>query len=134
MIEDMHQFPTEYIFLISFTMGLLAAYIAKKKEKNPYGWFFCGFFFGLLGVIFLYFLSPKKKEEKVVVAAPAPVDPFANTIWYYLDQDMNQTGPMSYPVLKKAWNDGVISNTTYIWNPDLEDWKQLEDILIEPTS
>jgi hypothetical protein len=45
-----------------------------------------------------------------------------------------QTGPMSYPVLKKAWSDGVITKETYIWNPDLEDWKQLEEILLEPTS
>jgi len=130
----MHQLPVEYMLLISLLMGLLAAYVAKRKGKSPYGWFFCGFFFGLLGVICIYFFLGKKKEEKQVVATPAPIDPLANKIWYYLDQDMNQTGPMSYPVLRKAWNEGVINNETYIWNPDLEDWKQLEEILPKSTS
>jgi hypothetical protein len=128
----MQPIPLGLVFLVSFITGFLSFYIAKRKGLNPYTWFFCGFFFGLIGAILLYFLFPKKKEEKETIQIP--VDPLANKIWYYLDQDMNQTGPMSYPALKRAWSEGVISNTTYIWNPDLDDWKTVEDILPKSTS
>lgn len=121
----MQQIPTGFIFLISFTMGSIAYYIAKKKEKKAYLWFWWGFFFGLLGVLFLYFLPSKKKKEEPKASLPAPV---ANKIWYYLSEDMTQSGPISTHALKQAWKDGTVTDTTYIWNEDLDDWKQLGTI------
>lgn len=129
----MQPIPTGLVFLVSFVMGFLALYIAKRKEKNPYLWFFCGFFFGLLGVLFLYFLPVKKQKEKTVEIRPT-VDPLAHTIWYYLDEEMKQTGPVSYAILKKAQAEGVITGSTYVWNPDLDDWKTAEEILPKTTS
>ncbi len=128
----MQQIPTGFIFLISFVMGALAYYLAKKRGKRPYLWFWCGFFFGLLGVLFLYFLPSKQKAQEA--PAKALPDPFANKTWYYLDQDMKQLGPMSASALKEAWEDGLITTTTYLWNPELDDWKPLEDFLPKTTN
>ena len=91
----MQQIPTGFIFLISFTMGSIAYYIAKKKKEEP------------------------------KASLPAPV---ANKIWYYLSEDMTQSGPISTHALKQAWKDGTVTDTTYIWNEDLDDWKQLGTI------
>jgi len=121
----MQQIPTEFIFLISFIMGSITYYIAKKRERKAYLWFWYGFFFGLLGVLFIYFLPSKKKKKEPQIPLP---DPVPNKIWYYLSEDMIQSGPISTPALKQAQKDGTVTATTYVWNPDLEDWKQLGTI------
>ena len=127
----MPSIPKELALIISLTMGLLSSYIAKKRGKNPYTWFFCGFFFGLLGVALFYFFSSKKAEEVAPEISPKPLlkDPLSDKMWYYLDQNMNQTGPISYSALTQARDQGLISNDTYIWNADFDDWKLLQDVL-----
>lgn len=129
----MEQIPAGFILLISFVMGSLAYYLAKKRGKRPYLWFWCGFFFGLLGVLCLYFLNPKQKKQEIP-PIKAPVDPFANKIWYYLDQDMKQLGPMSASALKEALEKGIITSSTYLWHSELDDWKLLEELLPKTTN
>jgi len=56
------------IFFLLIAIGILNAYIAKGRQKNPLLWFLIGFSFGLLG-LFLLVLWPatnnnKQKEKK----------------------------------------------------------------------
>ena len=132
MIIDM---STELMIISALVMGGAAAYLAKQRKKDPFLWFCIGSFFGLLGVLYLYFFAktPKAAPE---TPAPQPVPvrkvPLApQKFWYYLDQENQQFGPMSYDALNKAWQDGKVSVETYVWNEDLENWKPFGDLISE---
>ena len=50
--------------IIWFICGVIAAAIASAKGRNVVGWFFGGFFLGLIGIVIVACLSNKKEEEK----------------------------------------------------------------------
>lgn len=54
------------MFLIVLPIvGIICALMARSKGRNPIGWFFIGFFFGLIGLILVLVVSNlKDKEEK----------------------------------------------------------------------
>lgn len=111
-------------------MGLLSAYIAARRGKDPYFWFFIGAIFGLLGTLTLFFLSPaKKKPKKPALIIESFIEGPAQKFWYYLDPSHQKIGPMSLAALTKAWKNGTISQTTFIWHEELSDWKPLEQCI-----
>ncbi|MBM3183849.1 MAG: DUF4339 domain-containing protein [Chlamydiae bacterium] len=118
--------------IIAFFTGLLGLYFARKRGRNPYAWFFIGFFFGVLGVMVIFFApNPKKKSASVAetpkeVPLPTIQGP-SDKFWYYLDPTHQQIGPMSFEALKTAWQDGKVSLTTYVWHEELPEWKLLKD-------
>lgn len=115
------------------TFGLIAAYFAKKQGKKPVIWFMLGFLFALPALCFLLFLpikqyfekkkTPLKKEE-----TPPPPIFAAETIWYYLDQNNCQQGPVSFQLLQKMQKENLIQTNTYIWNESFTDWKKWEEL------
>lgn len=119
----------------AFLFGAISAYAAYRRGRNPYKWFFAGFLFGALGAVFI-FLAPKKKtvpqaaaaqpiEEKLPPAILGPSDKF----WYYLDPSHEQQGPMSHTALTSALRQGKISLSTYVWNEEMSDWKELKEFV-----
>jgi len=126
------------ILYAALFMGSLAAFVAKQKRKDPFRWFFCGFLFGLLGVLYLCFFV--KTEEAPVKQGPAqpkkPVVPKAipneAKFWYYLDAHDEKFGPMSYEALLRAHQEQKITLESFVWNETLEDWKCLKDFLERP--
>ncbi len=114
--------------------GLISAYMATKRNRNPYIWFGVGFFFGMLGAIALFF-APKvvKPEEKVALSPvkrePQPYlfGPIAK-FWYYVEGG-NQVGPMSYEAISKEWKMGKLPKETLVWHEDLVEWKQIEELV-----
>lgn len=131
-----------YVFFW-LVMGGISAYLAKKRGKNPYFWFFIGMFLGVFGIFFLFFMPNKKK---ILSAAKQPQNDAEITIditpevpptqlekfWYYLAQENEQRGPMSFDALKRAFREGKISQATYVWNEELDDWKPFGDLLKTP--
>ena len=128
------------------------AYYAKKQNRNPYVWFLIGLVFGIFG-LFVLFLIPLFKyyiQKRISKKTSAPKDfsyketgttvditPISETetalnylekLWYYLDKENNQFGPMSYPLFKQAWKDGKIQSTTYVWNEELSSWKRFDEL------
>jgi hypothetical protein len=120
------------MLLAGLFTGLLGAYLAYKRGRNFYGWFFVGFFFGILGACAVL-LAPRRKateppappEEPKVPTIQGPKDKF----WYYLDPTHQQMGPMSLEALRLAWQQGKISLKTYVWNEELPEWKPLQELL-----
>lgn len=112
-------------------VGLLSAYLANRRGRNPFGWFAIGFFFGLFGILAIFFIPPSKKEE--IAIAPIEPKPYLfgpiHKFWYYLDKTHQQIGPMSYDALSRAWKEGAIPPSTFVWNEDLEEWKPLQDLI-----
>lgn len=49
--------------LIRLFFGVVSAVIASNKGRNAAGWFFGGFFLGLIGLVIVAVLSNKKEED-----------------------------------------------------------------------
>lgn len=115
---------------IALIMGTLSATIAHRRGRNGYLWFFVGFLFGLIGMLAVFFMAPKKAVVKPILSAPAPqVTGPSDKFWYYLDPAHAQQGPMSFEALTKAFGQGKISPSTFVWHEDLSDWKPLQEFL-----
>ena len=113
-------------------MGAISAYYAKARGRNPWAWFFIGLLLGVFGITLLFILPRAKKKLVEAAEVPPPAvaqpvpSPHANKLWYYLDEQNNQFGPMSWNALQEAKKDGKISSNTYVWNEELPDWQLLE--------
>ncbi len=122
--------------IILFAMGIYAASIAHKHKKNPYLWFILGFYFGILSLVLLYFLIRKKKSKKktIIKKPPSPIEKFflnnlsLNKLWYHLDNNNNTLGPISSMKLYEEWKKGTITNSTYVWNEEMDQWEKIENL------
>ncbi len=53
-----------YVYVaISMLFGAIGAYIVDQKGRTLYKGFLVGFFFGLLGVLALFFLKSKRQKK-----------------------------------------------------------------------
>ena len=106
-------------------------------------WFALGAILGLIAVIVLYILPPKVatapaggilpgKQKQAKSPSYIPCEDVTTrppeALWYYLDKENNQYGPMSFNTLKSAWNCEEIDPSTYVWNENMEEWQTLEDL------
>ncbi len=123
------------IFLRLVAMGFAGAYIAKKRKLNPFFWFMICSVLGLEGLatliifIFLPFFLKKWKKKKIPLKKEILPPPFSlTTIWYYLDEEDKQVGPMSLVRLLELKQEGTIKETHYIWNESFNQWKLWESV------
>jgi hypothetical protein len=119
--------------LASSAAGLISAYMAHRRGRNPVVWFFVGFAFGIAG-IFAFFFAPSTLSKKQAAASPKPMpQPYLHgpigKFWYYLDSSREQQGPMSYDAISRIWRDGKISPDTWVWHEELPDWKPLHELV-----
>jgi GYF domain 2 len=127
----MHYF---YSILIGLLSAFLCARYAKKRGRHPVHWFVWGALFGLFALLVLFLLPPKKMAQAASTQPiPVPVlqvlDPMqACKLWYYLDGERQQYGPMSFDGLNRAWKDGKVHVQSFVWNDELENWKRLEEV------
>lgn len=106
--------------------GAIASYIAQKKGRNPYLWFGIGCFFGLLGILAIFFIKPVKKT---LVTNLTPVRPsLPHRMWYYLDGQSQQFGPMSTNALQSAFREGKVSSASYVWHEGMQQWESFEKV------
>ncbi len=52
-----------YIIIFELVVGLFAAIKAKEKNRNPFLWFFLGFFFSVLGLLVIFVLPHKNTPD-----------------------------------------------------------------------
>ncbi len=115
-----------FLLVISFILGIIAANIAVKKGKNPYLWFSIGLLFGLLGVFILYFFN--KPPPVQAPTQPLKVAPTSLTLWYYLNKEHQQCGPITFMALKNELQAGELPPSTYVWSEELDNWQQIKDL------
>lgn len=125
-----------YYLYLTLVLGILSIFFAKKRGyRNPYLYFFVGFLFGLFGIAFLMFgKSQKNVETSLVQEKPLRIfdileSKFGHKLWYYLDESMQQNGPVSASLLEEKLLTGQISSTTYVWNEELDEWKSLDTLI-----
>ncbi|NNM42999.1 MAG: DUF4339 domain-containing protein [Chlamydiae bacterium] len=122
---------SSFLLVTGLALGTLAAYLAKRRGLNPYFWFGIGLFFGALGICVM-FLFPKKTEGSNAVPTPPapPVLSKKNTLWYYLDQNHTQSGPISEDFLQELFQKNTISEETYLWCEDMDNWGRYKEIFV----
>jgi len=135
--------PYVWLFLqISF--GVICAFIAQKRARNPLVWFLGGLFFSFLALIALFILPPvdSNKENNIEVVEnlkeiqelesiedndeEMPSER-SNKLWYYLDENNKQSGPMTLQALINEWKDEKLKENTLVWNEEMSDWKPLKE-------
>lgn len=113
--------------------GLACAYYAKERGRKPMHWFFIGLFLGIIGLILLFILpSLKNIQKKILTAAAVPppsIPDKLQKLWYYLDGNNEQFGPMSFTALKRAKDEEKISSQSYVWNEEMDNWKKYEEAI-----
>jgi len=142
MIDRFHLFYTIFLDLNSFfsenrgmllsyaitwlIFGAASAYMARSRGKNPYLWFVLGMLFGVFGILFLLFgpKAHKTSQDPNTIDITPQFDPkHKEHLWYYLDSENHQHGPMSLDALVGALRQGKVSDKTFVWNESLENWK-----------
>jgi hypothetical protein len=121
-------------------IGALTAYVAhNKRGRRPIPWFFLGFFFGLLALLTVFFLPKKEPLQQLLLKGninhPLPLitpvietetHPMTKELWYFLDENRSQIGPLSFHGLKNKYIEGKVLPSSYVWNAQMDDWKRLE--------
>ena len=111
-------------------LGGVAYAMADHKGRDGRIWFLLGFLFGLLALLVLYFLQDLKadeKSEKEAAPEPFPVEETDDKEWYYLQNEDEPIGPMSFMELEEAFRTKKISSTTYVWSEGMEEWNTVEE-------
>lgn len=126
--------------MMSIAFSLLLAWscghYAKRRGRNPTTWFVAGAFFGILALIALFIFPVRKPNEKPIATQPIDKTPSltatcpiqAQKLWYYLNDNKEQFGPMSFNALSKAWLDGSVQEQTFVWNEEMENWQPLKEV------
>lgn len=148
----MHQYTTSELWMTAvflLIVGSFTAYYANQKGRNPSLWFFIGIMISFFAPLILWFLPSIKNDSDVAVGPSMTVlnpDPFPtqkkeksgeeegrspdeeNHLWYYLDEDDEQMGPVSLLALRELWNRGELELSSYVWSGGMEKWKKVEEL------
>lgn len=125
---------TFLIILCNFLWALGCGYYANKRGHNPTNWFVAGLLFGILALIVLFLLPARKKKEMVQSEPILPIltilqPDHIGKLWYFIDEEKKQLGPMSFDALGKAWQEGKVREKTYVWNEAMENWREFQDVI-----
>ena len=135
---------TFFSIVLWLILGTICSRVARHRGRNPTLWFFLGVVLGVIGLLILYIMPSKKaavatapatasiRNEEPIEISVSPTDPAppaeSTILWYYLDNENKQYGPMSFTALQGAWDDDQITSSTYVWNEKMENWQTLEEL------
>lgn len=138
-------------FILLLIIATFTAYYARRKGRNPLIWFVVGVLLGIFApLILLFFPSVKRGSESVDNGTPSmkvsqpdsshrpPQAPSEEPelkrreeeekLWYYLDQNHQQIGPVSIVALRELWNRGKLELNSYVWSEGMEQWERVENL------
>lgn len=109
---------------LSFFIGLVTAYFAQMRFRSPFFWFCIGMLFGMLGLLFLFFLPPLERELAI------DEEEKLSDQWFYLDKQHNIREAPELGELKMFWAKGIVNENSYFWKKGMGDWKEAKYIPI----
>ena len=136
-------------FILLLMIASFTAYYANRKGRNPLLWFMIGILLGIFAPLILLFLPAVKSERgndglpTMTISNPdpslqdLPPSPVKSEIkrreeeeklWYYLDQNHQQMGPVSIIALRELWNRGQLELTSYVWSDGMTQWQTVDDL------
>lgn len=120
--------------VLGLVLGWGCGHYAKRRGRNPKTWFIAGLFFGVFALITLFIL-PIRKIKALSPPKPAPLKAISplhtEKLWYFLDEQKTQFGPMSLDALSRACHEGKVQGQTFVWNEAMENWQRFQEV-IEP--
>ncbi|WP_068468204.1 DUF4339 domain-containing protein [Candidatus Protochlamydia phocaeensis] len=137
-----------FSFIILFIIASLTAYYADRKGRSFTVWFILGVLLGIFAPLILFFLPSISETDKdtgeptMTILHPSadlqnlpktPPPPFeqsevAEKLWYYLDKDHQQMGPVSLIALRDLWNTGLLELNSYVWSEGMGQWQKVDDL------
>lgn len=151
MPETDHSSNLLISFIFLLVIASFTAYYANNKGRNPFIWFALGALLGIFAPLILLFLPNLNEEQGMGSGEPTmsvsrpdaslehdDVPPPTPTLeelrlrkeedklWYYLDQNHQQMGPVSIVALRELWNTGRLELISYVWSEGMDDWKKVE--------
>lgn len=125
-----------FIFLL-FLAGL-TGFFAKKRGRDPVGWFLLSLLIGVFALLILFILPSRTKElttdlevdeDKILFGSHNSEEGGVySKEWFYLNQDHEQIGPISFEKLQDAWEEGVIAEQTFVWCEGMTRWVKLKEM------
>lgn len=136
-------------FILLLIIASLTAYYANRKGRNPLLWFIIGVLLGIFAPLILLFFSAVKSEPADVARGLKISPPDSsrqqlsdsqlksddlklqeeeNKLWYYLDQNHQQIGPVSVIALRELWNRGLLELNNYVWSDGMEQWEKVDNL------
>lgn len=136
--EMMNGTQTLLSILLSVILGLGCSRLARYRGRNPTHWFIGGVFFGIFALALLFFLPARKQKPAV---NPQPARPKLNLLfpehdgklWYFLDEEKGQHGPMSFDALTRSYGEGKVKKASYVWNEAMEEWQEFYRVIQNET-
>ena len=122
--------------LLSFVLLLICAganaYFAKQRGRDPVAWFLIGLLLGVFGLLVLV-LMPKlstksdleQDEDRILAGIGISNNDFISKEWLYLDEARQQVGPIFFKQLCKIYEEGKISDRTYVWCEGMKEWERI---------
>jgi GYF domain 2 len=125
-------------FIIWVLIGAATSYFAKQRNRDPALWFFIGMLLGLIGLVILFILpvvDTPKESEKIAGSDPVhklpqfiePPD-FALKVWFFLDNERKQQGPISFSVVRTMWQQNKLHNESVVWCEGMHTWCKVNEI------
>lgn len=125
-------------FIFSCIFGVINAYFAAQRGRNPYVWLAIGVFFGIFGVLALFLMPPVKQEKPptteptksftVEEIPPEPAKLVLLKAWFCIDTNKAQLGPLNFDALKDLWKKGELLGSSYVWSEGMAAWLPIEQI------
>lgn len=130
-----------FVVMLLALMGFVTSKLAEQRGRNPYVWFMIGALAGILGIAALFlldYIQPVQKEDEKETAPkelesdlpPPPqekINPLELGVWYFVDQDKKQRGPLDFTDMFITWEDGRIPSDALVWHESFADWKHLSE-------
>jgi hypothetical protein len=133
-------------FILLFMIASFTSYYANRKGRNPWLWFIIGILLGIIAPLILLFISQKERKDDglptMTVSKPDPalqhlsqmplmpeeIQRQEDKLWYYLDQNHQQMGPVSVIALRELWNRGQLELNSYVWSDGMEQWQKVDNL------
>jgi len=125
---------SEFLVVV-FTVfwGWINSYFASQRGRNPYGWFFLGLLFGPFALVALFLLPPysdllPEAETETQAVHVSHHSPFNQFDWYYLNENREPVGPITFVELQELNASNAIDDQSYVWNETMENWKRVHEV------
>lgn len=138
---DLNLLPS---FILLLMIAGLTAYYANTKGRNPLLWFIIGILLGIFAPILLFFFPQAKQEGDYPTMSVSNPDPSLEVktppkfleekkgqedqLWFYLDENHQQMGPVSIIALRELWNRGSLDLNRYVWTEGMEKWEKVDQL------
>jgi hypothetical protein len=125
------------LLVLWIAFGVFTSNVARQKGRDPFIWFFIGCLFGWIGLILVFVLprvekskeAPKWQSEsntaaskgEVIEVTPLLLKP-TQRLWFFLNKENEQQGPVPFTKLKELWAESVIKKETLVWAEGMTDW------------